>query len=77
MRTGNLEDHLNLLGECDLVIEAIIERMDAKQALFQKLERVWSKTRHRRRVEHLGPPHLGDAQGPLGRVQKNFLVMHF
>ena len=38
IRTGNTEDHLQLLAECDLVIEAIIEQAAAKQALFAQLE---------------------------------------
>ncbi|MCA9602515.1 MAG: 3-hydroxyacyl-CoA dehydrogenase family protein, partial [Myxococcales bacterium] len=76
VRTGNTEDHLNLLGECDLVIEAIIERMDAKQALFQKLEGVVkpgtvvaSNTSGLRISEML--------KGRSDAFKKNFLVMHF
>jgi 3-hydroxyacyl-CoA dehydrogenase len=38
--TGNFDDDLGRVGECDLVIEAIIERLDLKQALFEKLERL-------------------------------------
>ena len=34
---ANYEDHLALLGECDLVIEAIAERMDWKLALYEKI----------------------------------------
>ena len=34
---GNLEDHLDRLSECDLVVEAVIERMDIKQSLFAKI----------------------------------------
>ncbi len=40
VRTGNTEDHLDRLAACDLVIEAIIERVDAKRALFEKLEKL-------------------------------------
>ena len=30
VRPGNLEDHLDRLSGCDLVIEAVIERLDIK-----------------------------------------------
>jgi 3-hydroxyacyl-CoA dehydrogenase len=36
--TGNFDDDLGQVAGCDLVIEAIIERLDLKQALFSKLE---------------------------------------
>jgi 3-hydroxyacyl-CoA dehydrogenase len=38
--TGNFDDDLGRVAECDLVIEAIIERLDLKQALFEKLEQL-------------------------------------
>ncbi len=37
VQTGNLEDHLERLRECDLVIEAIIEDLGIKQKLFEKI----------------------------------------
>ncbi len=36
--TGNIEDNLDLLGECDWIVEAIIERLDLKQDLYKKIE---------------------------------------
>ncbi len=35
---GNTEDDFNLLADCDWVVEVIIERLDLKQALMEKLE---------------------------------------
>ena len=36
--TGNLEDHLELLKDCDWIIEAVLEDLGVKQALYAKLE---------------------------------------
>ena len=37
---GNLEDHLDLLKDCDWIVEAVLEDPAIKQALYQKLEGV-------------------------------------
>jgi len=37
IRPANYEEHLGLLGQCDLVIEAIAERMDWKLDLYTKI----------------------------------------
>lgn len=40
VRVGNTRDDLGLLGDCDLVIEAIIEQVQPKKDLYARLERV-------------------------------------
>ena len=40
VETGNIEDDLSKVAECDWIIEAIIERLDLKQALYRKLDAV-------------------------------------
>ena len=38
--TGNVEDDLGKLADCDWIIEVIVERPDVKQSLYRKLEAV-------------------------------------
>ena len=38
IKTGNLEDDLHLIKDCDWVIEVVIERLDIKKSLFDKVE---------------------------------------
>jgi 3-hydroxyacyl-CoA dehydrogenase len=38
IKTGNLDDDLHLIKDCDWVIEVIIERLDLKIELFDKVE---------------------------------------
>lgn len=73
---GNLEDDIDLLKGCDLVIEAIIENLDIKRSLFEKLENTLdegtvlaSNTSGLRIADML--------QGRGDSFRKNFLVMHF
>jgi 3-hydroxyacyl-CoA dehydrogenase len=35
---GNTEDHLELLKDCDWIVEAVIERQDIKQELYKKVD---------------------------------------
>jgi 3-hydroxyacyl-CoA dehydrogenase len=73
---GNLEDNIELLKGCDLVIEAIIENIEIKRSLFEKLENtldegtvVASNTSGLRIADML--------EGRGDSFRKNFLVMHF
>ncbi len=37
---GNLEDNLDLLADCDWIIEAVLERLDVKQGVYRKVDSV-------------------------------------
>ncbi len=38
IKIGNLEDDISLIKECDLVIEVIVEKLEIKQQLYDKLQ---------------------------------------
>ena len=40
---GNIEDHLEKIADCDWIIEAVIERLDIKQDLYRKIDKVRAK----------------------------------
>src|SRR5678815_90741 len=76
IKTGLFDTHLEQVKDCDLIIEAIIERLDLKQGLFEKLEK-------------LAAPHAIIASNTSGlrivdmlvgrgeQFRKNFMVTHF
>jgi 3-hydroxyacyl-CoA dehydrogenase len=73
---GNVEDDLEKLRDADLVVEAIIEQIEPKRALFEKLEKVLpagcvvaSNTSGLRITEM--------TRGRSESFRRRFLVMHF
>jgi 3-hydroxyacyl-CoA dehydrogenase len=40
VETGNIDDHLDRVAECDWIVEAIVERLDIKQALYARLDQM-------------------------------------
>jgi 3-hydroxyacyl-CoA dehydrogenase len=75
VQTGNFDDDLAKVGDYDLIIEAVVERLDIKQALFEKLEKlapnalVASNTSGLRIVDMLA--------GRSEQFRKHFMVTHF
>jgi 3-hydroxyacyl-CoA dehydrogenase len=73
---GNLTDDLEAAGRCDLVIEAIIERLDIKRGLFERLEKVVQP--HTVVASNTSGLRIHDmVEGRTDGFRKNFLVMHF
>lgn len=73
---GNTEDDLASLSSCDLVIEAVLERLDVKIALFEKLEKVLPA--HAIVASNTSGLRIADMmKGRTEQFKKNFLVMHF
>jgi len=73
---GNLEDDFARLETCDLVIEAVPERLDLKRNLLERLEAVVSPTTVV--ASNTSGLRISDMlQGRSAAFRKNFLVMHF
>src|SRR5437870_5207669 len=73
---GNFEDDLPKLKECDLIIEAVVENLDIKRSLYEKVEQ------HRRPGSVIasntsGIPLKQLAEGLSEDFRAHFLGMHF
>lgn len=76
IKTGNLDDDLELVEDCDWILEVVIERLDIKQQVFEKLE----KYRRPGSIISSNTSGIPIAQMIKGRsedFQKNFLGTHF
>lgn len=76
VRTGNTEDHLELLADCDWIVEAIIEQPAPKQALFARLEAIVQP--HAIVASNTsGIPMRVLTEGRSARFKERFLGTHF
>ena len=73
---GNFEDDWGKLAECDWIVEVVVERLDIKQQVFERLEKV-------RRPGSIvssntsGLPIKKMVEGRSEDFRRNFLVTHF
>jgi len=73
---GNIEDDINFISECDLVIEAVVEKMNVKQELFKQLASIINK----KAIVASNTSGLSVDMMCAGLPKdfcKRFLVMHF
>jgi 3-hydroxyacyl-CoA dehydrogenase len=74
--TGNFDDDLEKIKDCDLIVEAVVEKLDIKRSLFEKVEQ------HRRPGSIVAsntsgiPIHLL-AEGRSDDFKQHFLGTHF
>lgn len=73
---GNFEDHLTLLGECDWIIEAVVENLDLKRALLRKVEAV-RKPGSIVTTNTSGLPVASIAEGFSPDFRRNWFGTHF
>lgn len=74
--TGNFTDDLNKLEDCDWIIEAVIERLDIKQGLFEKVEN-YRKAGSIISTNTSGIPINLMLDGRSDDFKKHFLGTHF
>ena len=76
VETGNIDDHLGRVAECDWVVEAIVERLDVKQALYAKLEAL--KRPGTAVSSNTSTIPLGNlVEGRSEQFKADFLITHF
>jgi 3-hydroxyacyl-CoA dehydrogenase len=73
---GNLDDSLDLLRDCDLILEAIIEQPAPKQALYARLEPLLKETAIVA-SNTSGIPMRVLTEGRTDPFKRHFLGMHF
>jgi 3-hydroxyacyl-CoA dehydrogenase len=73
---GNIEDDLEKLAEVDWVIEAVVERLDIKNALYTRLEKVLQPNTIISSNTSGLPAHML-VEGRSEQFKRNFLITHF
>ena len=76
IQVGNLEDNLKDLKDADWILEAIIEKLDAKRSLWERVEKVAKKTAIISSNSSGIPMHL-QIEGRGEDFQRRFVGAHF
>ena len=73
---GNFEDDLEKIADCDIIIEVVVENLDIKRKLFQRIEPLmkWGAIISSN-TSGLSIASMTDGFGP--QFKQNFLVTHF
>lgn len=74
--TGNLDDDLPLINDCDWVIEVVVERLDIKQKVFDQIEK-YRKPGSLITSNTSGIPIKFMNEGRSEDFRKHFAVTHF
>ena len=76
VEVGNIEDDLAKVADCDWIVEAIVERLDLKQQLYEKLEAVRRPgTAVSSNTSTIPLGHL--VEGRSEAFRRDFLITHF
>ena len=76
VETGNIEDDLGRMAECDWIIEVIVERPDIKQELYRKLDAVRRPgSAISSNTSTIPLSHLTEGMGD--QFKRDFMITHF
>ncbi len=73
---GNFEDDWEKLKECDWIVEVVVERLDIKQSVFSRIEKVMREDTIIS-SNTSGLPLHSLVEGRTEQFKKNFLITHF
>ncbi len=73
---GNLEDDLDKLGECDWIVEVVLEKLEVKQDVYAKIEKVRKKGSIVSSNTSTLPLHVL-INGMPKSFQDDFMITHF
>ncbi len=76
IKTGNFDDDMKRIADCDWIIEVVVERLDIKQQVFEKVEQYRRKGSLITSNTSGIPIHLM-AAGRSDDFQRNFCGTHF
>jgi len=76
IQIGNFDDNLDLLTDCDWIIEVVVENLKIKKDLFQRVKKVWNgESIVSSNTSGIPIKDIGKALTP--KMKKRFLGTHF
>ena len=73
---GNIEDNMDMLSDCDWIVEVVIERLDIKQNLYREIDKVRKKDAFVSSNTSTIPLH-DLVEGMPTNFTEDFLITHF
>ena len=73
---GNIEDNMDMLADCDWIVEVVIERLDIKQNLYREIDKVRKKDAFVSSNTSTIPLH-DLVEGMPKDFTEDFLITHF
>ncbi|HSA58069.1 MAG TPA: 3-hydroxyacyl-CoA dehydrogenase/enoyl-CoA hydratase family protein [bacterium] len=73
---GNFDDDFDKLKDCDWIIEVVVERLDIKKAVFERIDKVMNENAIVS-SNTSGLPLKAMSEGRSEKFKKNFIITHF